>query len=148
MLRHALALQRESGVAFFGPINLGLLALHTEDTAERTAALFEAEGLLARGSLGHNALQFYRDAILGAVRQGNWPEVERYACALEAYTRAEPLAWSSFFCRWGRAMVSAEAGDSPVDIRDALEALRAEAKAVGLNPYEGQLATKLHNLAA
>lgn len=148
LLRHALALQRESGIAFFGPINLGLLALHTEDTAERTAALFEAEGLLARGSLGHNALQFYRDAILGAVRQGNWPEVERYACALEAYTRAEPLAWSSFFCRWGRAMVSAEAGDSPVAIRDALEALRAEAKAVGLNPYEGQLATKLHDLAA
>lgn len=148
LLRHALALQRGSGIAFFGPINLGLLALHTEDTAERTAALSQAEALLTRGSLGHNALQFYRDAILGAVRQGNWPEVERYACALEAYTRAEPLAWSSFFCRWGRAMVFAETGGSAVNTREELGALRAEAKAIGLSAYERQLATKLQDLAA
>ncbi|WP_200339140.1 adenylate/guanylate cyclase domain-containing protein [Rhodovibrio sodomensis] len=148
LLRHALALQRESGIAFFGPINLGLLALHTEDTAERAAALSEAEGLLARGSLGHNVLQFYRDAILGAVRQGALPEVERYARALEGYTRAEPLAWSSFFCRWGRAMAFAETGDSAVTSREQLRALRAEAMALGLHAYESQLATKLDDLAA
>ena len=66
-LREALAISRETGMAFIGPALLGWLALITDDADERRAALAEAEALLAAGSVSHNYIFFYHAAIEAAL---------------------------------------------------------------------------------
>ena len=64
LLRQALAIGRETGMAYWGPILLGWLARHTDDAKERAAALAEGEALLrAGGVVSHNYLMFYPAAI-------------------------------------------------------------------------------------
>ncbi len=63
-----------------------------------------AEQLLHDGSLGHNHFWFYRDAMDAALNDSDWDSVERYAAALENYTSAEPLPWTTFFITKGRAL--------------------------------------------
>ena len=56
--------------------------------------------------------------------QRNWSEAERYADALEAYAKPEPLPWSEFYAERGRALAAAGRG---VPDRVALEACRKRA---------------------
>ena len=51
LLREALAISRETGMAYWGPILLGWLARHTDDADERRAALAEGEALLRAGGV-------------------------------------------------------------------------------------------------
>jgi hypothetical protein len=73
-----------------GPMLLGTLARISDDAGERRAAL--AEALLAAGSVSHNYLWFYHEAIETALSTGEWDASERYAAALESYTWPEPAA--------------------------------------------------------
>ena len=45
----------------------------------------------------HNYFWFYRDAIEVSLETEDWSGVERYASALEQFTDAEPVPWTSFF---------------------------------------------------
>jgi hypothetical protein len=110
---------------------LGGLALATAGGDERRAALVEAEALLAAGSLGHNHLLFYRDAIDSALGAGEWSEAERYAAALEAYTQPEPLPWADFFSVRGRALAAFGAGRRDPDTLALLEQARERARPFG-----------------
>ena len=51
-----LAISRETGMAYWGAIMLGWLALHTDDLDERRAALAEGEALLLAGGVGEPQL--------------------------------------------------------------------------------------------
>ena len=63
-----------------------------------------------------------------ALDLGEWDEAERYARALEDYTRPEPLPWSDFFVRRGRALAALGRGRRDESTKPELERLQAEAR--------------------
>jgi tetratricopeptide (TPR) repeat protein len=127
LLEEALAISRETGLGFHGPNVLGGLAQAAEDPSERRRALAEGEAIIGRGAVGHNHLRFYPDAIETALDLGDWDEAERYADALEAFTRPEPLPWSDFFIARGRVLAAIGRGRRDANSRLELERLCAEA---------------------
>jgi hypothetical protein len=95
------------GTQFCGPKATSALSRVVTDDEERERLLAEAGKLLSQGTVGHNHLWFYRDAIEAMLVAGDTPGVFRYATALESYTAAEPLPWSQLFVARGRALASA-----------------------------------------
>ena len=69
------------------------------------------------------------EVSLGA---GDWNGVERYAKALEDYTRPEPLPWSDFFIARGRTLAAYGQGRRDAEVAQELRRLREEAERVGL----------------
>jgi predicted ATPase len=132
LVREALAISRDTGMAFLGPALLAWLALFTDDAAERRAALAEAEALLAAGSVSHNYFFFYQAAIEAALATEDWTAAERYAAALEDYTRAEPLPFSDFVVARGRALAAWGRGERDAASMERLRGLRAHAERAGL----------------
>ena len=124
MVREALAISRETGIGFLGPWVLGTLALVAEDAETGQAALAEGEKLLAGDCVGHNYYAFYPDAMEVAIRCSDWDAVERYAAALKAYSRPEPLPWSEFFVDRGRVLAAFAQGRRDKDVRAELERVR------------------------
>ncbi|MBT3172297.1 MAG: cyclase, partial [Rhodospirillaceae bacterium] len=133
LMREALDLARQTGASFLAPWVLSTLALVCEDRETALEALAGGEELLTEGCVGHNYYAFYRNAIEVSLHYRNWPEVERYAAALAAYSADEPLPWSEFLCARGRALAASGRGErSDANLRE-LERLRTEATAAGLN---------------
>jgi class 3 adenylate cyclase/predicted ATPase len=123
----------ESGMAFHGPGVLGLLALTTEDANQRRAALARAESLLSEGSVvGHNHLDFYEDAMEVSLRTAEWDEVDRYAQALEDFTRPEPLPRCELFIARGRALAAHGRGNRDQASMAELRRLHDEVESIGL----------------
>jgi class 3 adenylate cyclase/tetratricopeptide (TPR) repeat protein len=125
MLREALAICREAGTQFCGPKVTSALSRAVEDPAERHLLLTEGMSMLARGSVGHNHLWFYRDAIEALLSSGDAAGALEYVGLLEAYTRVEPLAWANLFAARGRALAAvlrgaAEQKDELLHVRSAL----------------------------
>ncbi|MCH7477552.1 MAG: hypothetical protein IIA14_05570 [SAR324 cluster bacterium] len=133
-LERALKISRKTGITFSGPWILGALALFTDDPAQRRQALAEGEKLLREGCVSHNYFWFYRYAMEVSLNEGNWDEAERYAAALEEYTRPEPLPWTDFFIARGRALAAHGRGRRDEALTAELEALRDEAARVGFKP--------------
>lgn len=61
-----------------------------------------------------------------------WDEVDRYAAALDEYTRPEPLPWSDFMIRRGRALAAYGRGNCTDSTLETLRQLHDEAERVGL----------------
>ena len=131
LLREALSICREAGTQFCGPKVTGALSLAVEDPAEREALLIEGAQMLARGAVGHNHLWFHRDAIEVQLSAGNADSAMRHAAALEDYTRAEPLPWSSLFASRGRCLARVLRGDLSDELLDELKRVRAELLSAG-----------------
>ena len=128
VLADALALSRDTQVSFIGPRILAARALVSADAPARTAALAEGEAILRAGWLAHVVLWFYRDALEASLNAGDRDEAERYATALEDYTRPEPLPWSDFFIRRGRALAAIGRDRQGESILSELKSLRDEAR--------------------
>jgi hypothetical protein len=63
-----------------------------------------------------------------AILRSDWDEMERYASALEAYTRDEPLPYTDFYFERARALAAcANDGASPA-CRERLQVLRDEGR--------------------
>ena len=92
----------------------------------------EAEAIIAAGCVGHNQLRFYPAAMQLALELSDHDEAERYAAALEEFTRAEPLPWSDFFVARGRALAAASRGRRDAALTAQLERLRDEGERLGL----------------
>ena len=121
-----------SSLRFWGPYALGTLALATNDPDQRRLALEQGEGLLRGDYLSLNYLWFYRDAMEVSLRTEAWGEVERYAMALEDYTRTEPLPWSDFYIARGRTLAAFGRGQHDDATMQELQRLHDEAEYVGL----------------
>ncbi len=131
LLHRALGLARETGLGYMGPSILSELALCGDDPPARRARLDEGAALLACGSVGHNHLQFYRDAIDTALDLQDWPLAERYAQSLEDYAAAEPLPWCTLFAARGRALARWGRGLRDEATRRALIHALEECRRVG-----------------
>jgi hypothetical protein len=103
-----------------------------DDEAVREAALEEGEAVLQEGPISHNFFWFYRFAMDASIEAEDWARVERYATALEVYTREEPLGWTDFFIARGRAVAAFGRGKRGDETRQALEQLRREAERLTL----------------
>jgi class 3 adenylate cyclase/tetratricopeptide (TPR) repeat protein len=119
------------GPRFSGPITLAVVAATAASADERKAALADAEHLLHAGCIAHCHFDFYAQAIDLALAARAWPEAERYAGILEAFTRPEPLPLCDLVIARGRALAAAGRGQAD---RDALEDCRRRAVAMGYAP--------------
>ncbi len=131
MIREAVSISRETGIAYCGPRVLSQLALVTDDPEERNRAIEEGESILRSGAVAHNFLWFYRDVMGSALKIEDWSSAETCAQALEDFTRAEPLPWSDFFIARGRALAAFCRGGRDAATIDALRRLRDEAERIG-----------------
>ena len=129
----AILRESESGMTFGGPIALGILALAAEDSRQCHKALAEAEAILDAGSVGHNYLNFYEDAMEACLQIEAWDEVDRYAQALQDYTRSEPLPRSDYFIARGRVLAAHGRGNRDPATLVELQRLSREAVKNGLN---------------
>jgi class 3 adenylate cyclase/tetratricopeptide (TPR) repeat protein len=121
----------DAGVGFDAPRIIGILALATEDRDERRRLLAQAEDLLAQGSVGHNHLMFYRDAIDVCLADRDWDGAERYAGLLEDFVRPEPFLWGGYFAARGRALAAAGRGRRDPEILAELARLCEQAERAG-----------------
>jgi class 3 adenylate cyclase len=124
VLRASLALCREVGMQFSAPKTLGALGLAVDDDGERLRLLEEGADLLRRGAVGHNHLWFHRDAIEAMLLAGDAAGALRHVDALEDYTRAEPLPWSTLFAARGRALADRLSGRTDEAADDELRRIR------------------------
>jgi serine/threonine protein kinase/tetratricopeptide (TPR) repeat protein len=131
LARRSIAICRETGFAFVGPMALGMLALVTGSADTRAQAIAEAEAALPSARASHNQLYFRRFAMDALLAAGDLTAVERMADALERYTSAQPLPWSRFFVARARALAAWQRGRRDRAIVAALDRLRAEARVVG-----------------
>ncbi|NIP48170.1 MAG: AAA family ATPase [Gammaproteobacteria bacterium] len=131
-LREAYESARKSGLIFVGPTILGYLAASTDDPDERARALREGEQMLETNSLSHNYLRFYRFAIETSLESRDWDNAERYAAALEEFTREEPLPWADLIIERGRALAAHGRGDRSTATHGTLARLLEQARACRL----------------
>lgn len=132
LIEQAYTVSKKTGLTFNGPIVLGTLALATDNSDQRADALRHGLDIIEQGCVGHNYIGFYRDAMEVSLEQSDWDGVDRYADALESYTRAETLPYTQFFIARGRALSLFGRDQANDSTRHELERLRSEAERVGL----------------
>jgi class 3 adenylate cyclase/tetratricopeptide (TPR) repeat protein len=125
------AVANKAALAFSGGVSWGMLSVVTDDPETRMQALREGEALLRKGARALNHLHFYRHAMNACWQAAMWEELERYAQALEGYTRDEPLPWSDFFIARGRALAAAGRGDRQASTTEELRSLLGQADRMG-----------------
>ncbi len=131
-LEEAIAISRETGIRYVGAAILGTLSLATDDPEKRELALREGEELLRTGCVGHNYFEFYQDGIETCLKIGDWASVDRYASALEDYTRPEPLPFIDFIIERGRALAAFGRGKRDCATIQEIQRLRDDAVRDGL----------------
>ena len=110
----------------------GLSRSLSRDLRSEGALWPEGEVLIRGGCVGHNQLHFYPSAMQVALDLANYDEVERYAAALEDYTRPEPLPWSEFFIARGRALAGLAHGQRREALVVEVHRLQNEGQRLGL----------------
>jgi class 3 adenylate cyclase/tetratricopeptide (TPR) repeat protein len=124
--------ESESGMTFRGPGALGVLALSTDDKSKRLVAIQRAEDLLAAGSVSHNYMNFYEDVMEASLHAREWDAVNRFALALEDYTKDEPMPRCDFYIARGRALAAHGGGNRDQTTMADLQRLYEQAKEIGL----------------
>jgi hypothetical protein len=130
-IRDALGIARKTGMAYWGPIILGIAALIAEDSDQRNELLCEADTLLIAGAVSHNHILFRKDAIEVCLAMGDWGRSDRYATELEIYTRAEPLPLTEYFLARGRILSTIRREKSRGDLRPEVDRLIEEGERLG-----------------
>ncbi|QIG51009.1 AAA family ATPase [Nordella sp. HKS 07] len=128
----AIQIARDTGLAFVGPWAMAEFAANIGDPKARSEALAEGERTLAAGAVSHCHFHFYTTAMEACLQSGEWDEVNRYAGALESFTRPEPLPWCDFFIASGRALSRYGQGQRDEEIRNQLLRLQRTASDAGL----------------
>ena len=126
-IEHSLALSRETGMRFCGPLLLGVKARLEEDAGVRAHCHGEAEALLAQGGPGHNAIGYYRYVLEDAIARREWSRALEQVAALGTYTRAEPLPYTDFLIARGRTLIGLSSRPDDPALRAEFDRLRAEA---------------------
>ena len=119
-LERALAIARETGMDYCGPVVLGYLALAANERSElREQALKEGLELIADGGLFHNVFFFCCAAIECCIELNEWERIELFADRIERAFHAEPLRLIAFIV--DRARTLARVGKSGPSTNDLNE---------------------------
>ena len=129
---HAIQVARDTGLGFVGAWAMAEFAANIGDSKAGSEALREGERMLAAGAVSHSHFHFYTTAMETCLQSGEWDKVDRYACALESFTRPEPLPWCDFFIASGRALSRYGQGQRDEEIRKKLRHLQRNAADAGL----------------
>ena len=122
-LEQAAEAARSACPTYCGPWAFAALALAAhEDEPLARGLLAEGAGLLARGCVSHNYLEFHHYAMEACGRWRDWNGVQAHADALEAYTRDEPLLWAETIIAAHRAIAQAAAAPGPESQRAVVSA--------------------------
>jgi tetratricopeptide (TPR) repeat protein len=132
LVEQALTVCRDTGMSYIGPTILACHARIAGSSEPARRLLEEGESILRKGCVSHNYLWFYRDAIDVSLDAGDWDNAERYAAALEDYTRAEPLPWSDFFIARGRVLATHGRGSREEALYATLRDLFNQAQRLGI----------------
>lgn len=131
-IEKALKISEGVGHGFTGPRIMGALARSLSEPRSKRTTLKKGEQMLEAGSVSHNHFHFFPDAIEVSLEIGDWNEADRYATALEAFTRSEPMAWSDFFVACGRVLAAWGRGQRNRENIAEIQRIREEAERVGL----------------
>jgi class 3 adenylate cyclase/tetratricopeptide (TPR) repeat protein len=133
LIMQSAATAREGDRGFHAGLTYGVMAwIMADDDAIRIDALTEGETALSESSLSHNYFEFYRFAIDALLITEDWDGVEKYAGALEDYSRDEPLFPTDFFVARGRALAAFGRGRRDDATVGAIQRLHDEAERVGM----------------
>ena len=132
LCEEAQAISHDTGAGFVGPHVWAETACNTDVRTARRQALQEGEKILRKGAVSHGHIYFYADGMEACLETEEWDEVERYAAALEDFTRPEPLPWCDFFIRRGRLLAAFGRGHRTSSTIPELRQLRRDAERVGL----------------
>lgn len=130
--RTAVAISRETGMSYLGPMILGVLYAAATDADERDKAGIEAETLLAEGSINHNHVLFRNATLEACLRDGMYEEALRHVHELRRQIAEPEAGVVTFFADYGSVLARIGMGDRSRDIADALSALLASAKEMDL----------------
>ena len=144
----ALAICKEHGMGFIGPMAYGVLASLETDPGARRRAMAEGEAQLTKGSVSHNHISLRDFGIDAALRAGEWQAAEECCRQLEDYTAAESLPQSDFLVRRGRALVRFGRGLGDPSVLAELSGLREEALRLELHVSLPALESALDKLPA
>ena len=136
---------RETGVSFMGPWVLAEMAAEAEDPEMREKYLAEGQEILAGGVVSHCQFWFHRVAMDICCRIRDWDRMDRYATALEDFTRNEPLPWTEYFVARGRALAAYGRGDRSEANLAEIARLHALAKEAQLTTPRALLKEILNN---
>lgn len=139
LFTEAIAISRETGIGYCGPLIFASLARAVSDPSAREAALREGEALLAEGCVSHNYFEFCEDAMELMLHLGERTRLEHFAKVLEDYTRSEPLPRTEFFIARARALAAFRAGERSTELIAEIERLRDYATSRDLNLARGAL---------
>lgn len=128
-----LAFCREHGMAFFGPVVLGMAARFSQDAAEARRLNDEAEQRLEAGAISHNHFEYRALAIDGAIERGEWQDAIRQCAALRRYMADEPSPFYEFVARRGEALAALGSGAGAPDLPARIRALADEAEGKGVH---------------
>ncbi|MBN3754448.1 AAA family ATPase [Paraburkholderia sp. Tr-20389] len=127
----ALAISRETGMAYLGAAYLGTLARVTHERAVFERAIEEGEAVLAAGAVSHNHYLFRRDAIEACLDRGQWDAAAVHAAALERYVCREPSPFSGFVLARARVLIAHGRGKRSAAASGELRRIREEGAALG-----------------
>ena len=129
-IERALALFRDTGMRFWGPMALGIRARMQDDERERERDRAEAEAILAQGCASHNHIGYHRRGIDDTLARGEWARALGHASALEDHMATEPLAYCNFLIARARVLTGLAAHPDDAALRENLAHLRVEAERV------------------
>lgn len=131
-LEAGLAIARETGMDYCGPLVLGYLALASaERPTLREAALKEGSELIAGGGLFHNVFFFCCAAIESFIELGEWDRIEAFADRIEKAYSAEPLRFVVFVIARARAVARAGKGERAESLAENIDRLVEDCRAMG-----------------
>lgn len=97
---------RATGLAYCGPLILGILGRVTRDAGLRARCFEEGAALLGRAVGAHNPLIFHRAGIDAGHGAGDAPMVLHHATALEKWAGGDGASLASLFAERGRFLAS------------------------------------------
>jgi tetratricopeptide (TPR) repeat protein len=131
LLQEALQTARDD-MAFFGAGIYGWLARTDPNREDVHRHLAEGQALLEGGSLSHNHIHYHLNAMEHGLERQDAPLALHHAAALEAYTAAEPLPFTTLFIERARAVVDVWQNPESAEAWQRLERLKQTAQEAGM----------------